>query len=68
MHIIYIPAGDLKLAELIVFCNNYSCSIGYQDKSKLYFRITTDDPVNFFWLGCKWNSLPINEIFPLHNS
>jgi len=67
MHHIYIPAGDLNIAELIPFCNHYKCSITYQDKSKAYFKITSDDPVNFFWLGCNWNNGLLNEMNNLIN-
>lgn len=48
---ILIPVGDTKLMSMTKVCNMYGCKVKYQDKDRAYFEISSDDPLNFFWLG-----------------
>lgn len=48
---ILVPVGDIKLHDMRRICNMYNCLVKYQDKDKCYFEISTDDALNFFWLG-----------------
>jgi len=51
MHSIQIPAGELTLQRMKVFAEKYGCTAKWADPHRAYFEISSDDNLNFFWLG-----------------
>lgn len=41
--------------KLRAICKHFNCSI--KKKGGDYYEILTDDPTNFFWLGCNLNHM-----------
>lgn len=63
MHKIYLPfgCGDFTPDEMAAFCESYGCKSKYQ-RAKAQYEVTTDNPVNFFWLGANMVNGYINAL------
>ena len=54
-YIIEIPEGDYDRKNFAIFCELYSCKLLKKKRGDAYLKIETEDPINFFWLGCNLN-------------
>ncbi|MEO6541674.1 MAG: hypothetical protein ABIN74_11800 [Ferruginibacter sp.] len=53
--IIEIPKGDYDHIQLSKYCERFNCTLLKSKRGEVNYKIETDDPLNFFWLGCNWN-------------
>lgn len=54
MYRIEIPVGvggNPTQEQLAEFCDYFSCRLQKKKKGYPYWTITSEDPLNFFWLG-----------------
>ena len=58
---IHLPTTQFP--EIRNFARHFGCE-AHPTKDKFYYRITTDNPVNFFWLGANMNNSALNELKP----
>lgn len=56
-----------SLGEAQDYARRFGCE-AHKTKSKFYFRITTNDPVNLYWLGANINNAVLNQVFPSYIS
>jgi hypothetical protein len=52
---IEIPIGDYKYEQFSKFCEDFNCIVRKPKRGDAYFKVETDEPINFFWLGCNLN-------------
>lgn len=48
---IEIPIGDYTTESMRQYCEHFGCKLLPVKRGDVEFKITTDKPVNFFWLG-----------------
>ncbi len=63
MHTIELQWPGKSIGEAQDFCQRFGCT-AQKTKHKGYFLISTDDPINFYWLGCNMHNAWINEMCP----
>lgn len=56
-----------SLGEAKDFAEHFGCK-AEKTKHKYYFKITTEDPVNLYWLGANVNNAAINQANPSYIS
>lgn len=54
---IEIPVGNYDYKEFTIFCKRFGCEVAKKKRGDVYFKVSSDDAVNFFWLGCNLNFL-----------
>lgn len=52
---------DTSLGEARDFANRLGCE-AHKTKHRGYFKITTEDPINFYWLGANIHNTYFNQI------
>lgn len=52
---IQVPVIDIDFLKMQTVCGDHKCTVKYVDNSKTYYEVSTDDPLNFFWLGMNFN-------------
>jgi len=52
---ILLPAADFDFAKMQRVCADFRCRLQWADEKKEQYEISTDEPVNFFWLGINFN-------------
>lgn len=55
MYKILLPVSDFAFDKVQAVCADFKCQLKYANRSRTYFEISSDDPVNFFWLGINFN-------------
>ncbi len=55
LHVIEIPEGGYDRNKFAAFCQRFNCKLLKQKRGDAVLRIETDNPINFFWLGCNLN-------------
>lgn len=55
---------DMKDALTKEYCKHFSCTCKVKNG---YLYVTTDDPINFLWLGANMNNGFINELLKENN-
>ena len=54
--IIELPKGDYNRAQFAKFCERFGCKLLKSERSENHlFTISSEDPLNFFWLGANIN-------------
>jgi len=46
---------DIPFENFKGYCENFGCILHKPKKGEVDWIITSDDPTNFFWLGCNMN-------------
>lgn len=52
-----------SLGEARDYCERFGCTVE-KTRHKDYFKVMTDDPTNFYWLGANINNSVLNELMP----
>lgn len=52
---IEIPIGDYDFGQFSKFCEKFNCTVQKPKRGSSYFKVESDEPINFFWLGCNIN-------------
>lgn len=61
MHEMFLPQDVGTVGGMEDFARHYGCKSEYQVKKHRY-RITTENPANFFWLGANMVNGYINDL------
>ena len=59
---IIIQLPDVSLGEIRDFAKRFGCD-AHKTKDRFYYRITTDEVINFYWLGCNMNNNIMNQVY-----
>jgi hypothetical protein len=53
---IELPAGDYKRQQFSRFCKRFGCELLKSKRGEQHlFIVSSEDPINFFWLGANLN-------------
>jgi hypothetical protein len=54
--IIELPKGDYNREQFAKFCKRFGCKLLKSKRSESHlFIVSSEDPINFFWLGANIN-------------
>lgn len=60
-HEIEIQLPDVSFGEIQAFAERFGCT-AVKTKNRFYYKIKTDDVINFYWLGCNMNNGMLNKL------
>lgn len=46
-----IPVGNTNIESMRIICEHFNCEVS-PGTIRDYYKISTSDPINLFWLGC----------------
>ncbi len=60
---IEIQLPDTPFDRIQAYAEKFNCT-AHRTRVKGYYRIETDDPINFFWLGANIHNQVFNQLQP----
>lgn len=51
---IEIPVNGTSVEQLKPICEHFECTIA-KGSMRDYYKVSTENPINLFWLGCNIN-------------
>lgn len=59
---IEIPIDIMPRTQMSIMCDRFDCSLLPARRGDAYYRITSENATNFFWLGANINNGTINNL------